>query len=629
MNFLDKSFKQTDQEETSLRLKKSKFKWAKDISKTLDEQLKQNIKIAKGEMNTLDKLKLQWSWRKQEKGIQDITKKIEEARSKGLTGHVKKLETFKGVLETNLKNQQDYTDISKEGSKVQDELTSSIEGAIPGFSSLKAQAQKFTKALAANPMAAIALAAVALLALMGKMIKAAFELQKEFGLSLSNTIGLQTTLLKSSTALKAFGVTAEEVKSIASALLTEFGEIENVTEHTLNTIGKMSGQLGIAGADAVKLLGAMEGVSSQSRDALLSQIESVGKLARAEHVAPAKVMADMAANSELISLYASDNVDNLSKAAAQAAKLGINLGVVSKMAESLLDFESSIEATMEASMMIGRQINTDKARQLLMAGDMAGMQEEVMKQLGTEAEFNQMNVLQRQALAKAFGLSTGELSKMVRDQEELNNKTDEELAMRDKQAELSKQTTKAMESAWKSVQEAFQPVIQHMQEVFLTWMPLIGPLFKFIGATMKVAFLPLRLAFAILKPIIQLLGFLLKPIIDFGAALVDYVVVPFQGLMSIIEWIVNKVSALGGLFTGIFGGGGTTVNTTGTVSAAEGGTFTAPTNVNVADAGKPETVIPLDPAGIKVNNEDLLEKMDQLISAMGGVKNEVREMGVK
>ena len=77
------------------------------------------------------------------------------------------------------------------------------------------------------------------------------------------------------------------------------------------------------------------------------------------------------------------------------------------------------------------------------------------------------------------------------------------------------------------------------------------------------------------------------------------------------------------------GGGGTTVNTTGTVSAAEGGTFTAPTNVNVADAGKPETVIPLDPAGIKVNNEDLLEKMDQLISAMGGVKNEVREMGVK
>ena len=146
---------------------------------------------------------------------------------------------------------------------------------------------------------------------------------------------------------------------------------------------------------------------------------------------------------------------------------------------------------------------------------------------------------------------------------------------------------------------------------------------------MKVAFLPLRLAFAILKPIIQLLGFLLKPIIDFGAALVDYVVVPFQGLMSIIEWIVNKVSALGGLFTGIFGGGGTTVNTTGTVSAAEGGTFTAPTNVNVADAGKPETVIPLDPAGIKVNNEDLLEKMDQLISAMGGVKNEVREMGVK
>jgi hypothetical protein len=240
-----------------------------------------------------------------------------------------------------------------------------------------------------------------------------------------------------------------------------------------------------------------------------------------------------------------------------------------------------------------------------------------------------MNVLQRQALAKAFGLSTGELSKMVRDQEELNNLSDEELAKRKAQAALSAKTTKGLEEAWKSVKEALQPMITSLQEMFVSLMPLIGPLFKYIGMTMRIAFLPIRLAFALLKPFIKLLGFILTPIIAIGAFLLDYVLMPFEMLMSYIEWISNKMDAIGGWVSGLFGGGGTTVNTTGTTSAAEGGVFTKPTNVNLADGGVPEAAIPLDPAGIKVNNEDLLEKMDQLIATMGGVKTEVREMGVK
>jgi hypothetical protein len=187
-------------------------------------------------------------------------------------------------------------------------------------------------------------------------------------------------------------------------------------------MGELHATLGIAGADAAVLLGMMEGVSGESRETLLNQMKIVGELAQAAGVAPAAVMADVAANTDLWADYAQDGGENIMEAAIQAKALGLNLGVVSKMADSLLDFETSIQDSMEASMMLGRNINTDRARQLALEGDLAGMQKEILSQVGSEAEFNQMNILQRQALAKAFGLSTGELSKMVREQETLNER---------------------------------------------------------------------------------------------------------------------------------------------------------------------------------------------------------------
>ena len=107
-------------------------------------------------------------------------------------------------------------------------------------------------------------------------------------------------------------------------------------------------------------------------------------------------------------------------AAVEAKKMGVSLSEVASISDSLLNFEEGIAAQMEASMLLGREINLDRARQLNLAGDQAGMMKEVKAQVGSEAEFNKMNVLQRQALAGAIGLSTEELSKMVREEEKSN-----------------------------------------------------------------------------------------------------------------------------------------------------------------------------------------------------------------
>ena len=131
-------------------------------------------------------------------------------------------------------------------------------------------------------------------------------------------------------------------------------------------------------------------------------------------VAPSLVMQDIASNSEFFAQFAKEGGQNLIQAATAARKLGLDMSAVASVTESLLDFESSIEASMEASMLLGRNINTDRARQLALIGDQKGLMEEVRRIAGGEAEFEAMNQLQRMALAKAVGTSVEQLSRLVR-----------------------------------------------------------------------------------------------------------------------------------------------------------------------------------------------------------------------
>ena len=78
-------------------------------------------------------------------------------------------------------------------------------------------------------------------------------------------------------------------------------------------------------------------------------------------------------------------------------KIRIELKRSRKIAESLLDFESSIEKQLEAQVLLGRQLNLDKARELSLAGDLEGVLEEVKNQVGAE-EFSKLNVIQRKDL---------------------------------------------------------------------------------------------------------------------------------------------------------------------------------------------------------------------------------------
>jgi hypothetical protein len=194
-------------------------------------------------------------------------------------------------------------------------------------------------------------------------------------------------------------------------------------------------------AEAKNLLGLSaqeaEGLALQSKlsgntidsfqDGLLAGAEATNKF-RKSAVAPGIVLKDVLNTSKGISASLGNNPERLGKAATAARAFGMELKQVDSIASSLLNFESSIEAELEAQLLTGKNINLAKARELAMTNDLEGLSAELAKNGASAAEFANMNRFAQEALAKAVGMSRDELAKSVMLQDASKNLTDDQRA---------------------------------------------------------------------------------------------------------------------------------------------------------------------------------------------------------
>jgi len=123
-----------------------------------------------------------------------------------------------------------------------------------------------------------------------------------------------------------------------------------------------------------------------------------------------KVMEAMSKVSGQLLVSFKGNTKELANAVQQAMKLGINLQTAQGISKSMLNFEESISAELEAELLTGRDINLDRARALSMQGKYAEAAEEALNAVGSLERFQEMNVFQQEALAKAAGLTVDQLS---------------------------------------------------------------------------------------------------------------------------------------------------------------------------------------------------------------------------
>jgi hypothetical protein len=271
--------------------------------------------------------------------------------------------------------------------------------------------------LAANPFLAIAGVITLAIAAFLKFQSAVAETRKELGVSAIEAGKIEVKLATLSVAGKIFGLQAEDIKSSFDAIRENFGGIEQASSGFIMNLSRAQLTIGATSQQIAKVLSLQESVSDASRDTLLAQMEATASTIRLAGVAPGAIFQDIAENAEFFATTMKDGGKNVIAAAVGARKLGINLSAVNNIAESLLDFESSIESQMEASVLLGRQLNLDRARQLAFLDDQEGMMQEVLRAVGGEVEFSKLLSTQRRALAKAVGTDVETLSRLVRQRE--------------------------------------------------------------------------------------------------------------------------------------------------------------------------------------------------------------------
>ncbi|MDC3304710.1 complement resistance protein TraT [bacterium] len=247
------------------------------------------------------------------------------------------------------------------------------------------------------------------------------EIRQELGTSAVDSAKLAGNMQIASIQAFLLGGDTQKAQQAVTSLAREFGSLDAVTPRVAKQAASITAQFGIGGENLGKLTKQMSALNGGSLETNLNTLETVGNLARAARVAPADVLNDMAENTETFAKFSMQGGKNLAKAAIEARKLGLNLSAVDKISESILDFETSIEKQMEASVLLGRQLNLDKARQLALEGDLEGVLAEVKNQVGGAEALSRMNVIQRKALADAVGLEVSELSKLAAGQEKVTS----------------------------------------------------------------------------------------------------------------------------------------------------------------------------------------------------------------
>jgi hypothetical protein len=194
-----------------------------------------------------------------------------------------------------------------------------------------------------------------------------------------------------------------------------------------------------------------------------------------------QLLKEVANTSAAIKLSVGGTTEGLAKAAFQAKQFGINLDQADRIAESLLNFESSIENELSAELITGKNLNLEKARLLALNGDIAGASAEILKQVKGSAEFTAMNRIQQEALAKAVGMSREDLAASLVEREALSQigvkdaasaKAKFDLLVKEKGyaaavAELGDEQY-ANQLKQQSIQERFNQSVEKLKEIFIS-----------------------------------------------------------------------------------------------------------------------------------------------------------------
>ena len=219
----------------------------------------------------------------------------------------------------------------------------------------------------------------------------------------------------------ALGLVFKDAEEVTKGLSKEFGGLKDVTFATQLNTNLMATNMGISGAEAANVVGNFARMNDGSASTAMDMAATTKAMGKAAGVPIDSLMKDVAGSTKAFAEYGKNGGLNISKAAVAAAKMGVSMDSMTKVTDSLLDFETSINAEMELGAMLGKNLNLDRARGLAYEGDINGAVKSTLDELGGIEAFNKMDIFQKRKAAELLGLSVDEFQKMAANSDKLND----------------------------------------------------------------------------------------------------------------------------------------------------------------------------------------------------------------
>ena len=548
---------------------------------------------------------------------------------------------------------------------IQENVGKSLTGIATGFqggmvSGMKASGQAvmgFGKALLMGPQAVIfgLLAAVgALVGLFLSLDGGVSEVQKELGGTKKEALAAHEAAHDMASEMGLVGVNTEQVvkgmKTVSNIMggidVKKMMQIPSMA-NTVKDATLLSEKFGLA-EDEIANVHTLSILSGKSMATLSGEaIQVAGGIMSSKNAV--KLLAGV---SKEVAVGFKGSTKELIAAAAKAKLLGTELGKMKEVGRGMLDIESSLGAEMEARVLTGKNINFDKARALALEGKTGELQDEILDQMGSMAEFKEMNVLQQESMAKAFGMSIEDMTTMLTKaeemktlgldtqlQEDLKNATAEERSkIYATQAEKLKAQGKgeaaqialqrAADEEQASAAEKFGDIMTKVKEVLTK---LATPILEMVhgllegasaGGGMMEVFDDIVHS---VKPIVTILVGIVKiilggmiPAFKFTLGLISFMIQPLSWIASLFGSVEEKTEEVGKTVKGVSDGVHNITKPVKAVESGFGGVLKLVGLIGAAFAAKA-----LIGSGLSLMKDKAMDLGKTMVSKVGGAASKV------
>jgi hypothetical protein len=245
------------------------------------------------------------------------------------------------------------------------------------------------------------------------------EMGREIGLSKVQSMALNNQFSNFAISTGKAYINSEKLFKTQIELTKQLGVNNQISKDNLVTYFELNKFLGVDAQTSAEIEKTSRLTGRSAKDIAMSVMGQAKGLQKATGISLnfQQVLKEASSLSGYLGLQFAKYPEKLTKSLLTTKALGLELKTLDGMADSFLDFETSIGKEFEAQLLTGKEVNLSKARELFLNNKLADAAVEISKQVGTSTEFMSQNRIAAEAWAGTFGMGRDQMADFLKQQE--------------------------------------------------------------------------------------------------------------------------------------------------------------------------------------------------------------------